>query len=63
MLLLRKTPTGKAQLIATPAALAAHMKQGKDLDPLRARWDFQQLLLELDTAGAENVAVSPQVLP
>jgi tetratricopeptide (TPR) repeat protein len=35
--LLKKTPTGPGQFFATPAALTAHMKQDKDLDPLRQR--------------------------
>jgi hypothetical protein len=39
------------------------MQQDKDLDPLRARPDFQQLLLDLETAGAEIVPVPPRVVP
>jgi hypothetical protein len=46
--LLKKTPTGPGHWVATPAALAAHTKQDKDLDPLRQRDDFKKLLAELE---------------
>jgi hypothetical protein len=46
--LLKKTPTGPGQFFATPAALAAHMKQDTDLDALRQRDDFKKLLAELE---------------
>jgi len=50
--LLKKTPTGKDHSFATPAALAAHMKQDKDFDPLRERDDFKKLLAELEKEQA-----------
>jgi tetratricopeptide (TPR) repeat protein len=48
--LLKQTPTGEGQFVATPAALAAHMKQDKDLDALRERTDFKKLLANLEAA-------------
>jgi serine/threonine protein kinase/tetratricopeptide (TPR) repeat protein len=46
--LLKKTPTGEGHSFATPAALAAHMKQDRDLDSLRNRPDFKALLAQLE---------------
>ena len=40
---------GKPGAWATPAEMAAHMKQDKDMDPLRDRPDFQALMAELET--------------
>jgi hypothetical protein len=48
MALLKKTLTGVGADFESPAALAAHMKQDKDLDPLREREDFKKLLAELE---------------
>ena len=42
--LLRKTPTGKGHFVDSPAKLAAHVKQDKDLDPLRQREDFKKFI-------------------
>jgi tetratricopeptide (TPR) repeat protein len=54
--LLKQTPTGKDQVVATPAALAAHMKQDNDLDPLRQRDDFKKLLAELEAKTPPKTA-------
>ena len=48
MALLRKTPTGKVHFVDSPAKLADHMKQDKDLDPLRDREDFKKFVVELE---------------
>jgi hypothetical protein len=39
------------QAVAKGFKKAAHMKQDKDLDALRARVDFQKLLAELEAAN------------
>jgi hypothetical protein len=57
--LLKQTPTGKGHFVATPAALAAHMKQDPDLDPLRPRADFQRLLAELAGEPPRHEAEKP----
>ena len=54
-MLLKKTPTGLGHFVATPAALAAHMKQDKDLDPLRQRDDFKKLVAELEGKAQDKL--------
>ena len=48
MALLRRTRTGKGYFVDSGVKLAAHMKNDKDLDPLRAREDFKKLITELE---------------
>jgi hypothetical protein len=38
---------------------AAHMKEDKDLDPLRGRGDFQKLLAELEAAARPKEGARP----
>jgi tetratricopeptide (TPR) repeat protein len=52
--LLKQATTGEGQFFATPAALAAHMKNDTDLGPLRGRDDFKKLISELDTRPQAN---------